>query len=72
MRGFVGKNRPAVHNYVQYSGPGEPRRGLDSEIPLDFPLEAHGLEQDSDSGKTVLNLDVHVFSLSSSNEGRPQ
>ena len=64
MRGLVGKKRPAVHNDVEYSGPCEPRRRLDTEIPLDFPLEAHGLEQDVDSSETVLDLDDHAFSLS--------
>ena len=64
MRGFVGKNRPAVHDDVQHSGPGEPRHGFDSEIPLDFPLEAHGLDQNVESSEAVLDLDDHVFSLS--------
>ena len=64
MLDFVGKNRPAIHHHVQHPGSREPRLGCDAELLLDFPLEAHGLEQDVDSRKATLDLDVHRFSLS--------
>lgn len=68
MLSLVGKDRLAVHHDVQHPGSREPHRGCDAEILLDFPLEASRLEQDGQSGKTTLDLDVHDSSLASSGQ----
>ena len=72
LLGLVGEDHPAVHQHVEHTRPGEAHLRREVQLFLDFPLEAHGLEQDADSSEAVLDLDVHVFSLSSSDEGRPQ
>jgi len=68
--GQEGEDRLAVHHHVQHTRRGEAHLGREVKMILDFPLEAPGLQQNAESGKTPLDLDGQGPSVSASRDGR--